>query len=1169
MTELDDHSIRIIADSYPGDFAVYRVEQGKLAPLFASAGLPELSGMSVQEYQNLTREDAAAVIMEADRLEVARRIAALLKSGEDEDFAYRIVHKQLGHIWIHAQGRLIGTSHGAPVILVSFSRSSSEAAGQSKLLNLTSTIMYVVQKDSYEILYANECALDLWGHGDFAGAKCYQYVNGCSAPCPWCSIPRMKDGACHDDAAYAPSQDKWFAIDCRQIDWYGREAVAVFAKDITEQQKQHQSVQADRNQLDEILGSIPGGVALFSEQNGRVHLDYTNNGFYELHHGSREYWQTVSDNPVDWLIPEDQPIFLEEFHRVVKKEKQNGSATYRVIGEDGQLHWVNNPFRHAYDRGNRAYYYASFMDMDDQITAEQGRDQARSMYEAAVEASNLVVWEYDIQAHRIIMAENEFTKYDYNKFGLPKVIENVPESLVPYMDDKSVKPFLELYRRIDSGEQFATCEVWYKLKPGQEPRCEKLSYYAVASRDGKPQKAYGIGQNITSHKREEESYRQAIRQIAQSSANTLGSFSVNLTTNWCGEGKSIYDFVLKQAESGTADGYFQNFFRIIADEEHRRQAEQLFNRESLIQRFLKGESRVALEYPVRYRNGEIHWQQGVMDMMRNPNTGDIEAVTHALDIDRRKRSEQIADSVIIRRLDFAAIIYPCTGAIDFYTVKPEITRVHSGTRCPYDEIRQYLGNSFVPAEERKAFDTATDLKEVLKDLETHEISHCYYRRIENGQDSYRHLQYSWLDPEHSAVMVIQADITDSRNQEKQNMEQLRRAVTEAERANRAKTDFLSRMSHDMRTPLNGIIGMTYLAREQDNNPKTEECLDNIDLSSKFLLGLINDVLDMAKAESGTLELRPEPYSTKEFEQYINAVIRPICTEKNQELVTEISMPEGCVVLADKLKVNRIVFNLLSNAVKYSPEGSRITYRDISKIQADGRVQDCIEVIDHGTGMSEEFQKSLFEPFTQENRDDNSRIRGTGLGLAITKKMVDAMGGTIEVQSRLGKGTAIRVVLTFEQAHAVTQKEPAAAAGIRQAEAQPLAGKHVLLCEDHPLNQEIAKALLEELGMIVETADDGMAGLKLFENSNAGFFDAVLMDIRMPVMNGYEAAHAIRNLNRADSRTVPIIAMTADAYAEDVQRCLDAGMNAHLAKPIDPAVMKATLVKFLADPQKKG
>lgn len=215
MTELDDHSIRIIADSYPGDFAVYRVEQGKLAPLFASAGLPELSGMSAQEYEKLTGEDAAAVIMEADRPEVARRITALLKSGEDADFAYRIVHKQLGHIWIHAQGRLIGTSQGAPVILVSFSRSSSEAAGQSKLLNLTSTIMYVIQKDSYEILYANDCALDLWGHGDFAGAKCYQYVNGCSAPCPWCSIPQMKDGACHADAAYTPPQDKWFAIDCR------------------------------------------------------------------------------------------------------------------------------------------------------------------------------------------------------------------------------------------------------------------------------------------------------------------------------------------------------------------------------------------------------------------------------------------------------------------------------------------------------------------------------------------------------------------------------------------------------------------------------------------------------------------------------------------------------------------------------------------------------------------------------------------------------------------------------------------------------------------------------------------------------------------------------------------------------------------------------------------
>jgi len=1162
MEELDDRSLKIIIDSNPGDFAIYQLAQGKLSSLYASEGLAELSGMSQQEYDDLTEADASAVIMKADLPEVKKRIAQMMKDAKDADFAYRIMHKTLGHIWVHARGRLIGMRNSYPVLLVSYSRSSSEAASQSKLLDETSMILYVLEKKSYEILFANECALKIWGHGDYAGARCYQYVNGCSSPCPWCSIPMMKDGSCHVEAAYAPPQDMWLSIDCRAVDWYGREAIAVFARDITEQQKRQLNVQADRDHLDQILGSIPGGVSLFSFQNGKIALEYTNHGFYELHHGSREYWQHISENPLDWLGPQDRQAFLREFGTVMRGEKLQGSSTYQVTGEDGCQHWVNNLFRHAYERNGISYFYASFVDMDDQVAAEVGRDKARRMYEAAVEASNLVVWEYEIPSHRIIMAENEFTKQNYQKFGLPTVIENVPDSLIPFMDSHCVQPFLEMYRKIDDGERKASCEIWRKLNPGTEPSCERISYYTVVESSGKPLKAYGIGQNITAHKLEEESYRKAIRQIAQSSANTLGSFSVNLTANWCGEGRSIYDFVLKQAESGTADGYFQAFISIIADEEHRKMAAELFTRQGLIQRFLKGETQVSLEYPVRYRNGEIHWQQGIMDMMRNPNTGDIEAVTHALDIDRRRRSEQIAYSVMTDRLDYAALIYPCTGMIDFYAVKPGITRVTSGTRCPYEEIRQYLREEFVPVQERSQYDRETILENVINAIAQQGISHCYYQREENGQDTYRHLQYSWLDEAHSAILVIQADITDSRRQEQRNLNQLRQALMDAEQASRAKTDFLSRMSHDMRTPLNGIIGMTYIARGQKNGRRTEECLDKIDLSSKFLLGLINDILDMAKAESGAIELHPEPYSMKEFEQYIDAVIRPICSEKNQELITEFYMPDGCIPLADKLKMNQIVFNLLSNAVKYSPEGSRIWYRDISEVQDDGRVKDCIEVIDHGTGMSEEFQKVLFEPFTQENRIDSSEMRGTGLGLAITKKLVDAMGGRIEVQSKLKVGTTIRVELLLDQAPEAAPEAQKESSAAEKGQGVSLAGKHILLCEDHPLNQEIAKALLSELGLIVSTADDGLAGVKLFESAASGFFDAVLMDIRMPVMNGYEAARTIRSLDRPDGKTVPIIAMTADAYAEDVQKCLDAGMNAHLAKPIDPQLLKDVLTKLI-------
>jgi CheY-like chemotaxis protein len=370
------------------------------------------------------------------------------------------------------------------------------------------------------------------------------------------------------------------------------------------------------------------------------------------------------------------------------------------------------------------------------------------------------------------------------------------------------------------------------------------------------------------------------------------------------------------------------------------------------------------------------------------------------------------------------------------------------------------------------------------------------------------------------------------------------------------------MSHDIRTPLNGIIGMTYLALEEDNPPRTADCLAKIDTSSKFLLGLINDVLDMSRAESDRIELNPEPYPIGEYNEYLDAVIRPLCREKGQSFMLDESLALNQLVpLADKLRTNQIMFNLLSNAVKYTPEGGTITYRISGVSLGDGRVAVEHRITDTGIGMSGEFQKVLFQPFSQEARDDNSETRGSGLGLAIVKKLVDLMGGTIRVRSEIGKGTTFLVRLEFDAIPGESALRPRQAAGENGSGAGALAGKHILLCEDHPLNQEIVKALLEQKGAMVEIAVNGRRGVDLFAASAPGYYDAVLMDIRMPVMDGITAAGKIRAMKRADAARVPIVAMTADAFEEDVQKCLNAGMNSHLAKPIDPELLFRTLAEL--------
>lgn len=352
----------------------------------------------------------------------------------------------------------------------------------------------------------------------------------------------------------------------------------------------------------------------------------------------------------------------------------------------------------------------------------------------------------------------------------------------------------------------------------------------------------------------------------------------------------------------------------------------------------------------------------------------------------------------------------------------------------------------------------------------------------------------------SHVIYTLQHIQEEKEKELKIRENLIQSAEAAEAANRAKSEFLSNMSHDIRTPLNGIIGMTYLTSQMELPEAAKDNLGKIEKSSQFLLHLINDVLDMAKAESGKIELHPEPYSAEEFGGYINAVIKPLCCERNQIFIYEpVGVLEDRIPLFDKLRINQVVFNLLSNAIKYTPEGGTIRYRVAEKSLSGGRMAMHVEVVDNGIGMGEEFQKILFDSFTQEHREYQSERRGSGLGLAITKKLVEAMGGTISVQSTLGQGSVFSLDFELDCLPA-GQVQPQAVEAAGQ-EGEDFTGRHILLCEDHPLNQEIAKAILEEKGFAVTIVENGWEGKVIFENSPLGYFDCILMDIHMPVMEG--------------------------------------------------------------------
>jgi signal transduction histidine kinase/CheY-like chemotaxis protein len=391
----------------------------------------------------------------------------------------------------------------------------------------------------------------------------------------------------------------------------------------------------------------------------------------------------------------------------------------------------------------------------------------------------------------------------------------------------------------------------------------------------------------------------------------------------------------------------------------------------------------------------------------------------------------------------------------------------------------------------------------------------------------------------------------------------------AEQADKAKSEFLSRMSHDIRTPLNGIIGLTYLAQEKNTSPEVADDLRKIDTSSKFLLSLINDILDMSKAEASKIELHLEPYPIEDFKAYLAAVFVPLCEQRNLSFQETYSLAPDRIPVLDKLRMNQIVFNLLSNAVKFTNPGGSITFAINEQALDDGQIAIEIVVSDNGIGMSQEFQKTIFNPFSQEERGlTQTDHPGTGLGMAITKKLIDIMGGSISVQSEVNQGSTFKVHL---KAGSVSKEEFEASRPQPPLENDPglvsLKGKRILVCEDNALNQQIIMALLKDKGMEPVLANNGKIGLEDFQKAKPFFFDAVLMDIRMPVMDGYTAAKEMRSSLREDAKTTPILAMTADAFSEDVSKAIASGMDGHLAKPINPSLLYEALARAIAKAQK--
>lgn len=928
-----------------------------------------------------------------------------------------------------------------------------------------------------------------------------------------------------------------------------------------------------------VAEDTPGGFFIYAAQEDDQFFFVGENMLRMLGY-TRDEFQEKFQNRFRYLIyAADRQETLESIEKQIAENGHYDKVDYRVEKKDGSLLWVHDEGHYVVDKDSRAWFYVTINDISDKIEEHDKLRKENTELAGIIRSIPVGLSVYRIGKSRMtLVAANDaicetldVTMKQVNG-GDQSIFSNRvhPDDFAALAETmhevtKIGRHISAPFRYLRQDNQWA----WLRLESETARGSENtdFSYNVITDLTAERLAEEKLE---TAQRAQQEQYLSSIKALIFANPQSLCTVRMNLSQNKCEEWYGTSTFVIHTIQAETAEGVIDNISRIIINDQDRAAFREHFNRAALIDSFRNGKSRDIVRYRRTIEDGTSIWVETVVNMVENPDTHEIEAVLFSENVNDQVLNEKIIQKSTDTGFEYIATLRLPERLFRFRFLGDTISRkfrekyVNLGQVKPFAEIVDFAVRSWVSPDEVENFKREADVENIISHLSKSDSYVITMKaKRQDGSEGWKQIRLTWLVETKDSILIQQTDISDAiHRQQAELIERLnseRALRNEADKANESKSNFISNVSHDMRTPLNAILGYDRLALETDSPETKTDYLKKIGAAGETLLSLINDTLDLQKIENGVTTLHPEPVSCSAIVNGIITAVKPLLDAKGIRFTFDNSKAVWATINVDAMRVEEIFINLLSNAAKFTPEGGEVLLLVECEKETEDAIYDKLVVRDNGIGISREFLPKIYEPFVQERNEKTAGIGGSGLGLSIVKRLVDLMHGRIEVKSQPGVGTEFAVYLKLPKADDRTrpeQQSPEASIILKD--------KTILLCEDNAMNREIAIAILEKKGMSVIPAVNGKEGVDLFVGSKPGTFAAVIMDIRMPVMDGYEASKAIRTSGHPDSGKVPIIALSADAYSDDIKRAQACGMSGHLSKPIDPELLLRTLQTDIQD-----